>query len=147
MDNWQTAGVVGIVLSGLGVLLMRSHQKAWRLQRDDAALDAHDQAYYQRRYRRRMQTSGLILLLGLLLPLGAGLMVWKVDVVLTTCYWIGVLLLTAWVAVMGVGDLVATGVHTRAALDRLRSQQQALEQQISDIKSRGSNGRDRSELE
>ena len=144
MENWQTAGMVGAVLIGLGLLLMRSHRKAWRGQQNDASLDEDERTYYQRRYRRRMQTSGLIALLGLLLPVGAALMVWKADVVLTTCYWIGVLLLTAWVAVMGVGDLVATGAHTRAALNRLRAQQQTLEKQIADIKARGSNGRDRS---
>ena len=141
MEDWQTAAATGGVLFGLGVLLMRSHRIAWKRQQNDSSLDEGERTYLQRRYRRRMQTSGLIATLGLLIPAGAALMVWKTDVVLMTCYWIAVLLLTVWVAVMGAGDLAATGAHTRVALDRLRAQQQALEQQLEEIKTRGSNGR------
>ena len=140
MHDWLVAPCVGGILIVVGAVLMRSHAKVWRLQKNDSQLEFDDRSYYYARYRRRMQTSGMIALLGFLIPLGDALFHPKVAPLWVTLYWIAVLLLAGWVIVMGLGDWASTVAHTRASLARIRQKQRELEQQLSQIRRRGSNG-------
>lgn len=131
---------VGGILIVVGVVLMWAHAKAWRLQKNDPQLDFDDRSHFYARYRRRIQTSGMIALLGLLIPLGDALLHPKVAPLWATLYWIVVLLLVGWVIVMGLGDWTSTLAHSRASLARIRQKQRELEQQVSQMRRRGSNG-------
>ena len=140
MKDWLVAPCVGGILIVVGAVLMRSHAKVWRLQKNDSQLEFDDRSHYYARYRRRMQTSGMIALLGFLIPLGDVLFHPKVAPLWVILYWIAVLLLAGWVIVMGLGDWASTVAHTRASLARIRQKQRELEQQLSQIRRRGSNG-------
>jgi hypothetical protein len=140
MTEWLPATVVGMVLVIVGSILMRSHVISWRGQKNDSSLDDADRKHYHARYRRRMQTSCLIAILGILLALGDTFVPAKEQPLLFTIYWLSVLLLAAWVAVLGVGDLISTGAHSRAALARVHRKQRELEREVNKLRSRGSNG-------
>ena len=123
--------------------MLRSHVLAWRRQKNDSTLDDFDRQHYYRRYRRRMQTSGCILLLGFLIPLGDLPVLWQRGLLASTIYWSAVLLLTAWIIVVALGDLASTRAHSKVAMGRVRRKQRELEAQLAEIKNRRSNGHPR----
>ena len=136
--------VVGVALLIIGGILMRSHVRVWNGQKNDSSLEPFDRKHLFARYRRRMQTSGIILLLGVLIPLGAAAFpvvgFFNQRPLLLTLYWLAVLFFSLWVIVLGMGDCVATGAHSRAALSRVRKKQRDLQEQVAKLKNRDSNG-------
>ncbi len=144
MERWVTSVVVGVVLVLIGAVMMRSHRLVWSRQKNNPSLDDEDRQHYYARFRRRTQTSRLIAIIGLLLPLGGALLpmigIMQQNPMLLTVYWTVVLVLTLWVIVLALSDLMSVGAHSRAALARVRLKQRDLEQEAARIKSRGSNG-------
>lgn len=134
------ARVIGGCLIVLGAVMLAAHVRAWRKQQAEVDLDESDRRHYRTRFRRRMQTSGLILVLGVLIPLGDWLFVLGRPVV-STLFWVGVLVLVGWVVLLGIGDLLATKAHSRVSLSRLHVKQRQLEQELAALRRR-SNGRD-----
>ena len=143
MGNPLVSIVVGVALVIIGGILMRSHVVVWNGQKNDGSLDPLDRKHYFTRYRRRIQTSGVITLLGLLIPLGGAVFPqfgFNRQPLFLTLFWMGVLFLTLWVIVLGLGDFIATGAHSRAAFGRVKKKQRVLQEQIAKLKSRDSNG-------
>lgn len=141
MDPTLIVLLFGTALFVLGLCLMRWHVSSWRAQKHDLNLADEQRDHYYRRYRRRMQASGLIALLGVLLPVGVALPVLKQAPGLWSVYWVGVLLLSLWVILLGIGDFFSTVSHSRTALTEIRARQRALERQLSELRGRQSNGR------
>ena len=140
MDNWQIAAGVGVVIFVFGAAMMRWHVASWRRQKNDASLDDFDRNHYFARYRRRMQTSGIIALLGILIPVGDSLLSLQNFPALFAVYWGTVLLLTLWIVLLAVGDVSSTKAHSNVALERLRQKQRELQAHAKRLKSRRSNG-------
>lgn len=138
MNDWVVSTAVGAVLVATGLLMMRAHLKAWREQKNDPSINGFDRAHYYTRFRRRMQTSGLLVLVGLLIPVGDVVIQWQNAPLLGALYWGAVLLLVLWIIVLGLSDLVVIRAHSRAALGRIRRQQRELEEQLDEIRRRAS---------
>src|SRR5690554_5158092 len=100
-------------------MLLRAHYRTWQAQKQDSKLDDLDRRHYYARYRRRMQTSGMLALLGLLLPIGDAFIPADAPGVFGI-YWIAVLLLTFWVVLLGLGDMVSTTAYSKASMARIR---------------------------
>lgn len=134
----------------MGLVMIRAHWRAWQQHRQaDEPVPADelglaDRAYLHKRFRRRMQTSAGIILVGVLLPVGDFVIPWQRlanGPQLFTLYWGGVLLITLWIILMAMGDLTMTRLHSRSTLDVHRAHVRELEQQVAELRSRGSNGR------
>jgi hypothetical protein len=136
LNNPWPALSVGVALVGLGVSAMISHVRSWRRMRDNAELGDEERTYYYRRYRRRLQISGMLAILGILIGVGDVILPWQQRPLWPTLYWIGVLLLTGWVLLLGIADLVSTAAYSRAQLARVRQQQRELERHIVEFKHR-----------
>lgn len=135
----------GAALMVGGLITMRRHWLTWRTEKNDTSLPDTEREYFYRRYRRRMQTSALISLIGLMIALGDTLLPAIFDnehreMVVFGVYWGTVLLLTGWVMVLALADLLSTSAHSRAALSKIRLKQRELEQQLDEVRRRGSNG-------
>ena len=129
-DNWVPAAVMGAGLALLGAWFLRLHWQAWRGHQADAALDDADRSFYRRQFRRRMQASGIILVIGVMLPIGDSLIPWRrEDASVATLYWLLVLGLTCWVLLLAMGDLLSTRAQSRAALSRLQRRQRELQEE------------------
>ena len=131
------APAFGIALFALGLAFLRRHRRTWQTRQADRTLDEGERAFYGRQYRRRMLTSGLIALLGVLIPLGDLLFERKpapAAALPLTLYWICVLLIVLWVLLLGVVDLFATGIYAKDEMSRVRAEKAALERQIEEIR-------------
>lgn len=140
MDNWQVGAAVGGILVLFGLTLIRTHVVNWRRIKNDPHLPDRDRHYYYRRYRRRMQTSGLLAVIGVLIPVGDSLIPWQNFPGLFLAYWGGIVLLALWMILLALGDYTSTRVHSQAELDRIRQKQAALEAQVARMKRHGANG-------
>jgi hypothetical protein len=138
--NQFLAVAVGIGVFAIGVAFLIAHVRSWRLQRHDPALSQADLERYYRRYRRRMQTSGMIAALGVLLAVGDQLPILQRRPLLAGLYWTAVLALVGWVTLLGMADLLATRAHSRIALSEVRQKQRELENQIEEIRRSRANG-------
>lgn len=127
------APIFGGLLALAGGVAMWLHARAWRRQQDED-LEEPDRVHYRGRYRRRMQVSGLIALVGLMIGLGDALVPWQKVPTLFAIYWLAVILFATWILVLGLADMFATRAHTQAALARIRSQQRVLERQLAEAR-------------
>jgi hypothetical protein len=127
----------GLFLVAFGAFLLRSHVVSWRRQQADPEVDEIERRHLGQRYRRRMQASGLIVAVGVILPAGDALLTFR-HMPLGFAFYVGLLLvLTAWILVLGVGDWFATAAHARVALRRLDAKQRALERELEDLRRKG----------
>jgi hypothetical protein len=141
------APVAGIVVFLIGLVLIRSNRAAWQRLKNDAGLNEHDRTYYHARYRRRMQMAVMLLVLGVLIPLGdpgkdavIRLIDWEKMPWLAGWFLLLELLIIVWVILLALGDMLSTTTHSRAELSRVREKQRELHEQIAELKRRGANG-------
>jgi len=141
--SWLASAVFGGALVVTGLLMMRSHARVWQEQKDDSELEDKDRLFLRRRYRRRMQASGLLTIIGVMLPVGDSIRLFLPAPEWFALYWIVVLLLVMWVFVLAIGDMASTKTHTTVALNRIRAQQRELEREAAALRGRRSNGQGR----
>jgi hypothetical protein len=116
------AFVISLSLLGLSGLLIDSHRRSWR-EANDAKLPERDCRFAHSMYRRRMQASGTIGIMGAgvgvwpIVPRQAGPMALYTATLLAAC---------AWIMVLAVLDVWATRRHYR----RIRSEQLAKQLQL-----------------
>ena len=139
--NNLLAPAVGGILIVLGATMMLSHLRTWKRRRGSDDLSHQDLSHYRSQFRRRMQASGMIALLGLLIAVGDVLPLLQKNPVLATVYWLGVLILTAWVVLLGLSDALSTRLHARSALRDLQQQQRTLQRELARLR-RHTNGKD-----
>jgi hypothetical protein len=127
-DDFLPALLMGGGLVLLGGWFIKLHLSAWRRHAADASLAPDEREHYRRQFRRRMQASGIILVIGLMLPIGDSLIPWRRgDASIATLYWLFVLALTCWVLLLAIGDLVSSRSQARVSLSRLRGRQRELQ--------------------
>jgi hypothetical protein len=137
VNNPWPALIVAVVLIVLGLSMVAAHVRSWRRQQQDSTLDEEDLAFYRRRYRRRMQISATIAVLGLLIGLGDALLPFQAKHPLPiTLYVIGLLLLTGWVMLRGFADLWSTAARGKVELARMREKRRDLERHVIEFKHR-----------
>ncbi|WP_166820258.1 hypothetical protein [Thalassoroseus pseudoceratinae] len=132
-----TAGV-GLVLVGLSFL--RWNIREWREAKNSPLHDDHDREHYYKRFRRRVQTTSLLILVGVLIPVGDWLIIRGKNPLVATVYWCVVLLLIVWIVLLAFADMVATRMYSRVELSKIQQKKRELERQLTQIKSRNSNG-------
>lgn len=121
---------VGGCILAFGVMLTWSHWKIWVRQQQEFIDNARELRHLQARFRRRAQTSGLIALVGLLIPLADLPIVWKQHPALSSILWIAICCVCLWIMLLALGDLVTTRAHSRATLLRLQTHKDELMDQL-----------------
>lgn len=112
------AFIVSLALLGLSGALIDSHRRTWRAAQESADLSARSRRFAQAQYRRRLQASGMIGVIGTIIalwpvvPREPGPMMFYTAALLAGCVWIMLLALL---------DLLATRHYYR----RLRDEQLA----------------------
>jgi hypothetical protein len=107
---------VSLTLLGVSGLLLDSHRRAWRHAQDSTDLPPQEKRYSLSQYRRRMQASGMIGLIGAAIAVGP-LVPHRPEPM--TLYLAALLAACAWIMLMALLDYWATRQHYR----RIRSEQ------------------------
>ena len=154
MNDIKASLTMGIALIFLGAWLIRWHWAVWGQHRGQVANapdagtvatgDDRERRHFRLQFRRRIQVSALLILLGLMIPLGDWLMVQRRNPLWITIYWIVVLALALWIMLLAAIDWLATRLYvraTRATLASLARQRRELEAEAERLRGRGSNGR------
>ena len=142
----MATAVFGAVLVAVGLLMIRSHRRAWARQQDEAGLSREDRTRLFLRYRRRVQMSGMIAVLGIMLG-GGDALIWGQGLVVATVYWVVVIGLGVWLLLLGIADLASVRIGSRDARNELRQiseKRKELEAELEEIQRRRSNGETRS---
>lgn len=135
------APIVGGTLFIAGCVLIWSHIRTWRGHQADESLDRSDIQHFRSRYRRRLQVSGVLALIGLLVAIGDALIPWQKGLLAWfAIYWLVVLLLAVVVIIMGLRDMRATQTHAKPEMARIQYHQRELERQLLEERSKRSNG-------
>ncbi len=105
--NYLSSIVVALVLLVSSAGLIAWHVRAWRrLQQGE--IEPRERAFRRRQFRRRVQTSAMLGLLGVVILVGQALMIWVTSRMFLVIYWSGVLLLVLWVVLLALADMAAT---------------------------------------
>lgn len=122
--------IAGLGLMAIGLALLWSHRRVWRTQQQEFIDDPRELRHLQARFRRRTQTSGLIALVGVLIPVADLPVVWQQGPLLATLLWGAIGLICVWIGVLAVGDLMTTKAHSTATLARLEAHKDKLMEQL-----------------
>jgi hypothetical protein len=133
--HWIPSFLVCVSLVAIGVFMIRGHLRGWAERQAEGITDPADLLHYHSQFRRRIQTSALIAIIGVLIFVG-DLIGQQIGAKLFGVYWVIVLMLVAYLMVLAVLDGLATASHTRAALARLRAQRRQLERSAAELKER-----------
>jgi drug/metabolite transporter (DMT)-like permease len=141
MGNPWPAIVAGLILICIGIVFARWEIKAFRLSRQEIPEGHPDRDYAFRRFRRRMQVAVMILAVGVLIPLGDFLFEQKireqkVSPLWFAIYWLGVLLLAAWIGIMGLADFLMMRIRTGRSLRELEAQREEINNAIQEFRER-----------
>ncbi len=146
MNDIKASLAFGTALIFVALWLMRWHCRVWKEHAADETNDDRARRHYRRQFRRRIQVSVLVFLLGVLIPVGDWLMTnaQRKHPQWIALFWIAVLALTMWIMILALFDWLSTRMHvraTRAALGTLARKQRELEAELERLRNRDSNGR------
>lgn len=115
--------------------MLRGQKKADR-ELSAGKYEQVERNYLRKRIRRRTQVAGMILLIGIMIPIGDAFIPWQNALATFAVYWIIVLILAFWTILLAFADIAATKTHSSVELSRLERQKKELEhmaQQIRDM--------------
>ena len=131
-------------VSLFGCLLLWRHQSQWKQQQADFEIGVSERRFLHRQYRRRMQSSTIITVLGLLLHASNEHLVnWPRAPAGFFVYVCLMLSLVMWLVILAVADFLAAQVTHRLALVRLHEHQRLLEQTVVELRQKQQPGASR----
>jgi len=108
VEVWSCVLVALVALLAAGGL-MHSHLRTWRtVQQRATELDPKEVDYRRRQFRRRMQTSAMLAVVGVGILVGWLLIVFRAPPLVTVVFWSGVMLLVVWLVVLATADMIST---------------------------------------
>jgi len=140
-----SAILFSIVLFVAAVVLVWINIRTWR-RHQGQELVPEDYRYRHSQFRRRIQISVMIGLLGAAIFVGDMLLTAKQGSSLFfALYWLGVTLVTCWVLLLAGLDILATSIHFGRKRDRCLVEQAVLDAQARRIRAIRGNGHASSE--
>ena len=129
----------GLFLIVVAAMMLVRNAMYWHSVRNDE-MEEREHNFFHRQYRRRSQANSIIAIVGVAIIFGA----WLNDSVMVAAYWLGVMLLVGWMALLAVVDLVSTRMHySRLHREQLETRA-LLEAELRQLRKRGTNGRPKS---
>ncbi|QDT93376.1 hypothetical protein [Gimesia algae] len=127
--------IVGTLLVLFGAGLIQLHRTSWFHRQHDDELADDDYQFFSKQYRRRMQTSSLLIVIGFLIVIGdSPYMPWKTSPGLFAAYWGGILLIAFWVILSAISDMSASRIRSTHLISRVHNQQRLLEKELLELR-------------
>lgn len=127
MGDSLPAVCAGAILAAVG-LGMGWFQ--WRYRQPPHDENPLARLHARRQLRRRLQISGLMILVGTLIPLGDLLPFFRKAPLAFALYWIAILVLMGWMVLLALGDLASAQIFHQRTRQQLRQQQAELEREL-----------------
>jgi hypothetical protein len=127
-----------IVLAAAGLLVW--HVRAWHAVRRRRA-DPAEFDFRRRQFRRRIQASAMLGLLGFAVFFGGLMMVYRLRPLAITLYWLAVIVVLAWLALLALADVLATKHYFGRIQDHYAVEQAKLRAELRRLQSVRGNGR------
>lgn len=102
---WPDLIAAGVIVGVAAALLVRN-VRAWQRARS-ANLSAGELKFALAQCRRRMQTSAMLAIVGGMIGGGP----WITAPLAVLVYWLGVVVLVAWIMLLALADVLATRMH------------------------------------
>jgi hypothetical protein len=132
--------LVSLLLLLVAVGLIVSHVRSWRAYvRYEANAESFD--YRRRQFRRRMQTSAMLGILAVAMPAGYLLTIWINSGWFALVFWMAVIGLACWVALLALVDIWATKHHYGRLRYECQVEQARLQAELRRIQAFRGNGK------
>ena len=79
-----------------------------------------------------MQTSAGISIIGALVAFGDQPVIWNLEPLASTLYWIVVLVLAVWIAILAFGDMTSIKTHSTMTQAKFDAQRRQLENELAE---------------
>ena len=132
--------VVTVILLLAAAGMIFSHIRVWRDFRQEE-LGPEEFDYRRRQFRRRMQTSAMLGILGVAIFVGYVLTLWLNSPTFTVVYWIAIILALVWTCLLAMVDIWATKHHFRRLRDHCLVEQAKLRAEIRRMQAFRGNGK------
>jgi hypothetical protein len=107
--NFLCSAALALVLCVCSAGLMAWHVRA-RKRLPAAEIDALERGFRRRQFRRRMQTSAMLGVLGLAIIVGQLLLLWATSAIVVAIYWLVVVVLVVWMLLLAMTDVADTSL-------------------------------------
>lgn len=129
MENPPAGPIPGLLFGGflivLSLFMLFVQRRAFH-ELGENEVEGRERDFLLRRIRRRTQVAGMILIIGIMIPVGDTLIPWQKAVATFAIYWIIVIILALWTILLAFADMAATQMHTSVELTKLQHQQENL---------------------
>jgi hypothetical protein len=139
MDIWSSL-LISLFLLSTALGLMYWHVHSWR-SAQTADMEPNELDFYRRQFRRRIQTSAMLGILGVILFCGELLALWISSQLFFIIYWSVALLLVIWLALLALVDIWATKYYFGQLRHKCFIEQTKLNAEIRRIQSIRGNGK------
>jgi hypothetical protein len=140
MPDWAPSLVVGAVLVVLAAGLGWRQWTIWKAGPAGMPLEDSTRKQAWRQLRRRLQVSLVMGLVGVMIPMGDMLPVFRKSPRLFVIYWLVVLAAVVWIVLLALGDLASNLAFSRVARNQLRRERESLESALRQYRTQ-SNGK------
>ena len=140
MEVWSSVSIALLVLLATAGLIS-SHLRTWRLVQQNATqLQPSELDYRRRQFRRRMQTSAMLGLVGIGVLAGRLLIVFRSPPLVVLIFWSGVVLLVVWLGLLAVADMISTRYYFGRLRQDYLVEEARLQVELRRLKRSGGNG-------
>lgn len=126
--------IVGGLVAAFGIAMIAWHVAQSRRHAENRELSAGDRVFYERQYRRRMQTSALTVTLGAMLALCEQIPAFRASPIFASVYVLVLLVLSLWLILLALSDALASRTHMSRSLRRNRTARKALEEAAEELR-------------
>lgn len=146
MSSIASVLLVSILMLATTAGMLYSHVRAWR-EYQQQQLDAEEYDYRRRQFRRRMQTSAMLGILGIAIFVGYVLTLWLKSPEFTVIFWIAVIMVLLWTCLLALVDIWATKHHFTRMRDHCLVEQAKLRAEIQRMQAFRGNGKGKKPLQ
>ena len=145
-EPWTVVEVLSSVVTALLLVLvaawlMNSHARTWqRVWRRRKELEPNELDYRRRQFRRRVQTSAIVGLIGIGILAAQLISLLPVSRVLVVIVWGVVMLLAIWLGLLAVADMIATRHYFRRLKQSYLVQEACLQAELRRLQRTRGNG-------
>jgi hypothetical protein len=105
LTGWE--GLFPVLLIIVALALLAWHGFSWRTAQANLSHDSGEWSFRRRQFLRRLQVSGMLLVVGVLLLLGQTLFPQTEHPWWAIAYWLVVALVTVWMVLLALADMLA----------------------------------------